>query len=214
MRLAVSFFALGMCALSLTLACESPPTTTLATTTATTATPAKTPASATTLTPAQTAALARAKAATQALQGELKTALMGAITTGGPAAAVDVCAGVAPALAAKHSVDGVVVGRVGVRTRNANNTMPAWLKAPMATWKPVASVDEAPASTEAVLDDGTVVFASALYTAPLCEKCHGGAIADDVKAAIAARYPGDQATGFGPLSLRGAVWASVMPAAN
>ena len=37
-----------------------------------------------------------------------------------------------------------------------------------------------------------------------CSVCHGGALADDVKAKVSALYPDDQATGFKPGELRGA----------
>jgi hypothetical protein len=154
----------------------------------------------------------RAIAATGAFQKALKGALTSAIDAGGPVAAVDVCHGVAPALAKQHSTGGVVVGRAGVRLRNQANTTPDWLKAPMASWKAVAGPDDAPEVFEATLDDGTYVYASALRAQPLCLTCHGEAVAADVKAAVAARYPDDAATGFGPGALRGAVWATVLPA--
>ena len=37
-----------------------------------------------------------------------------------------------------------------------------------------------------------------------CALCHGSAVKDDVKAAVAKLYPKDQATGFEPGELRGA----------
>jgi hypothetical protein len=40
---------------------------------------------------------------------------------------------------------------------------------------------------------------------PLCTTCHGKTLAPDVAAAIAKAYPNDQATGFEPGQLRGAV---------
>jgi hypothetical protein len=51
-------------------------------------------------------------------------------------------------------------------------------------------------------------------TAPLCLTCHGPTLAADVAAAVAARYPRDEATGFAAGDLRGAlyvVWRETAP---
>jgi hypothetical protein len=47
----------------------------------------------------------------------------------------------------------------------------------------------------------------ALPVQPLCVNCHGSAdkIPADVKARLAAQYPHDRATGYGPGQVRGAI---------
>ena len=49
---------------------------------------------------------------------------------------------------------------------------------------------------------------------PQCTMCHGpaAAIADEVRAEIAASYPDDRATGFATGDLRGWFWVEVRPA--
>ena len=42
-----------------------------------------------------------------------------------------------------------------------------------------------------------------------CLACHGSEVSPEVREAIAARYPGDRATGFAVGDLRGALWVEV-----
>jgi hypothetical protein len=159
--------------------------------------------------PAPTAAarLVRAEQAAQALQGQLKTALTGAIAQGGPVAAIDVCATMAPSIAKALSVDGVTVGRTALRLRNPASVTPAWLGQTMEGWAKAPAAERQP--THRTLEDGRFVYAAPITTQPVCLTCHGAAVADDVKAAIAARYPKDEATGFAEGDLRGAVWVEL-----
>jgi hypothetical protein len=138
------------------------------------------------------------------LQVKLKAALGAALAQNGPVGAIDVCATVAPALARELSIDGLTVARTGPRVRNPNNTTPAWLATTMTRWTTEVAAARSPFS--ATLDDGRFVYAAPISMQPLCATCHGAAVADDVKAAIAARYPADAATGFAEGDLRGAVW--------
>lgn len=198
-------FVLSLLALA---ACDTGPTAPTATgptTTAPTTTSPTTTAPATAPTEAERAT--RAATAAKALQGQLKTALTGAIEKGGPVAAIDVCATMAPAIAKGLSVDGLTVARTSSRLRNPANLTPAWLSSTMEAWAKAPANERQP--MHRVLDDGRLVFAAPLSMQPLCATCHGPAVADDVKAAIAARYPADQATGFGPDDLRGAVWVEL-----
>ena len=178
------------------LACDAPTAPPPSTTPTTTAPAATTPA------PAERAALAA-----KTLQEKLKTALLAAIQDKGAVGAIDVCATVAPALAKELSTGGLTVGRTGVRLRNPDNRAPPWLAPTMTRWEAQAMVDRTPWNTP--LDDGRFVFAAPLSMLPLCATCHGTDVAADVKAAIAARYPQDAATGFAEGALRGAVWVEL-----
>jgi hypothetical protein len=178
-------------------ACEAPPAA------PTTAAPVAAPAPG----PAAAVRLVRAEQAAQALQGQLKTALTGAIAQGGPVAAIDVCATMAPSIAKSLSVDGVSVGRTALRLRNPASVTPGWLGQTLEGWAKAPPAERQP--THRTLDDGRFVYAAPISTQPVCLTCHGAAIADDVKAAIAARYPKDEATGFAEGDLRGAVWVEL-----
>ncbi len=143
-----------------------------------------------------------------ALQSKLKAALGAAIAANGFVGAVDICATVAPALAKELSTEDLTIGRAGVRLRNPNNAPPAWLTTTMSRWNAEAAAVRSPWS--ATLADGRFVWAAPISMQPLCAGCHGTDVADDVRAAIAVRYPADAATGFGPDALRGAVWVEVV----
>jgi hypothetical protein len=153
--------------------------------------------------------LGQAQRASQQFQERLKAALMAAIEQGGPAAAIEVCAASAPAIARELSTGGLTVGRTSARLRNPTNAPPPWLAAQLATWATQPAASRKP--TSLTLPGGAVAFAAPISMQPVCATCHGAAVADDVKAAIAARYPNDAAIGFGPDELRGAVWATVAP---
>jgi hypothetical protein len=158
----------------------------------------------------QPADLERAHARATALKQTLMTELTMAIGKGVPAA-IDVCHTRAPAIAAELSRDGVVVGRATRRARNPQNRATGWkddaieeLAAKHARGEPLAT-----ARFTRVLSDGRIVYAEPLVVAELCVSCHGTQVADDVKAAIAARYPEDQATGYAVGDLRGIVWVEL-----
>lgn len=174
---------------------------------ATTAPPptvAWTPLAATALDPNQSAQLARAKAA----QSELATTLMGrlsaAMDAGGPTAAIAVCRDVAGeltgAVGARH---GVRLGRSSQRLRNPSNAAPSWAAGTVA--------GDASELTLLAASDGRLGVLLPIRLQPQCTMCHGpaAAIADEVRAAISASYPSDQATGFAAGDLRGWFWVEV-----
>ncbi|MDT4883752.1 hypothetical protein FQZ97_1198250 [compost metagenome] len=53
-----------------------------------------------------------------------------------------------------------------------------------------------------------------IATEPGCLACHGTQMAPQVRAAIAAHYPDDAATGFAVGDLRGGLWVEVPAAAH
>lgn len=153
------------------------------------------------------AALARADAAAKRLGSTLKARVVEEMGKGGPVSAVAVCSVEAPALAATiRSETGVDLGRSSLRLRNAANVAPAWVH----EW--LVAQGERPA--EGVAPLATVVDGKARVIKPIaveapCLACHGpeASLAPDVRAAIAARYPTDAATGYALGDLRGALWA-------
>ncbi|MDP6944642.1 MAG: DUF3365 domain-containing protein [Myxococcota bacterium] len=133
-----------------------------------------------------------------ALGAELKAALK----AGGPAHAIGVCAEKAPVIAQKMSDDTLTIRRVGTRVRNTKtNTPTAAMTAVMSGLTP-----DNPVHVGAV--DGKQTAVHALFIQePVCLSCHGapGSLGAEVKAALAARYPDDGATGYQMGDLRGAI---------
>jgi hypothetical protein len=149
---------------------------------------------------------ARSRELATALQQELGARLTAAIASGGPVSAIGVCNVEAPGIAERLSTSaGARVGRTALKVRNPANAPDAAARATLesfaAAWRPDAS---APPERFMLAADGSARYMRAIPTQPLCVVCHGTAIAPDVAAAIAARYPSDAATGFEAGDLRGA----------
>ena len=133
-----------------------------------------------------------------ALGAELKAAL----TQGGAAHAIGVCADKAPAIAEKMSDERLSIRRVGTRVRNTKtNTPSSAMRAVLQTLtreKPVhvGMIDGKEAAVHALFIDK-----------PVCVSCHGdkASMAPAVLSALAERYPDDAATGYAMGQLRGAV---------
>ena len=158
---------------------------------------------------------ARSAQLANSFQSELQAALKSALAAGGPAAAIEVCADAAPAIAERLSAEsGAQVRRTALKPRNPNakpdaferETMTAWRATPLdPTGKPM--VRSVAVSTE---DGPAYRWMRAIPTQGMCLTCHGETLEPDVAAAIAARYPDDKATGFREGQLRGALsirWA-------
>lgn len=153
--------------------------------------------------------LARGAALADRFQGELMRALTGAMAQGGPTHAVTVCSEQAPAIAARLSSEsGATVRRVSLRPRNPlaapddmeRAILDRFAKAPLdSAGRPVQWSGHVRTAT-----GPATRYMRAIPTGPLCLACHGPAVAPDVAAAIHARYPADQATGFTVGQLRGA----------
>ena len=143
------------------------------------------------------------------LQMTLGKRLKGAMAEGGPAAAIDVCSKEANAMTAdiakKH---GIQLGRTSHRLRNPENAPRPWVKA----WldenagKKASRVNAYEASL-----DGAVGLINPIPMGGLCTSCHGdpAGLPEEVKGALATRYPEDKATGFEVGDLRGVFWAEV-----
>lgn len=145
----------------------------------------------------------------QKLGGELKAAM----TEKGPAGAIDVCKVRAPQIAADVSkASGFEVKRVSPKNRSPAGVPDAWEAQAQAGLEKRLAAGEKPET----LDTWQVVstpqgkqfrYAKALPVQPVCLSCHGdpAAIPDGVKARLAAEYPLDKATGYGPGMVRGIV---------
>lgn len=154
----------------------------------------------------------RAKAA--ALIGELKKSLLAAVTTAmqqGIPAAITACHTDAPALTARVAREGAVVGRATRQPRNPKNEASGW-QADALTYFEKRRAEKAPLAGESfarVLEGGRIAYAEPLLIQEVCLACHGSSLAPDVAAALAAKYPGDRATGYALGDLRGVAWVEL-----
>jgi hypothetical protein len=160
--------------------------------------------------PIDDATLARGKA----VVGELKQTLVARLTAAlgqGVPGAVAVCSSEAPAIAAGLSRDGVAVGRATRRPRNPANAATGWQAEAIAHFEALAARNAplAGATFARRLESGRVAYAEPLVILELCTTCHGAALAPEVQAVLAERYPTDQATGYAVGDLRGVAWAEL-----
>lgn len=136
----------------------------------------------------------------QDLSGALTQALMEKST----AEAIDVCRDQAPAIARRVSeTRGVRIGRTAHRLRNPGNVPPDWAR---------PFVEERREETAIVSHtDGRLGVLTPIRLKLGCLQCHGEAASldADVRAAIEAHYPEDEATGFEQGDLRGWFWVEV-----
>lgn len=144
-------------------------------------------------------------------QEELLGTLQQTIARDGMVAAIAVCAEEAPAIAARLSAEsGARVRRTALRPRNPAAAPDGLEAAVMQQWAeaPLDPQGRPRVHAATVRTGGTeeLRFLRAIPTAPQCLACHGdpGLMADELKAAIAARYPDDRATGFAAGQMRGA----------
>ena len=166
--------------------------------------------------------LGRAKAAANAFSGRLRGRLQAAMQAGGLTAAVEVCQAEAPAIAdAVMAEHGVRLGRVALpgRNRNAGQAAEDWQLATLEAFQ-LAVLEGAPAAeqvsvTREDLPEGIALrMMRGIATEPGCLACHGNRVSPQVRAAIAAHYPDDAATGFAVGDLRGGLWVEVPAAAH
>jgi len=157
--------------------------------------------------PDQAALEQKARSLVRTFAGQLKPALKEALTSGGPVAAIDVCASRAPMIAAQLSeASGWKVTRVSRRPRNINSAQPdAWEQQVLERFEARLAAGEAPPA----LNYGEVVgsdfrYMQAQAVEPLCLLCHGESLSPEVQAALSQHYPQDRATGYRLGELRGA----------
>lgn len=140
-----------------------------------------------------------------------KAALMQALGRGlasGPVAAIDTCRLEAPALARDAQGPDMRLGRTSDRLRNPANTAPAWVAPLLADY--LAGAPRTPRSVP--LADRATGYVEPIVVKPMCLACHGTAVAREVRAALAAHYPDDRATGYAVGDLRGVFWVETRAA--
>jgi hypothetical protein len=141
---------------------------------------------------------------------KLKGELMGAMKADGPVKAVEVCKVVAPAIAGEASADGWTVRRTSLKLRNAKAEPDKWERQTLEMFE----VDKANGADVTKLERAEIVDTGGVRTfrymkaiptaAEPCLACHGGSIAEPVKAKLAELYPRDRATGYNAGDIRGA----------
>lgn len=142
------------------------------------------------------------------------TAMQKAVAEKGIAGAIPVCKEVAPQLIKEKRLEtGWDIRRVSLKTRNAERGTPdLWEVRQLADFNIRAANGEKPETlekSEVVTINGKPVFRymKALPVAEVCMNCHGPAEGLDaaLRAKLAENYPHDQATGYTPGQIRGAL---------
>ena len=126
---------------------------------------------------------------------KLKGELIGAMKAEGPVKAIEVCNVAAPAIAAEVSTDGWTVKRTSLKLRNAKAEPDKWERQTLETFEAekAKGADVTKLERAEIVDAGgvrTFRYMKAIPTAAEpCLACHGGSIAEPVKAKLAELYP-------------------------
>lgn len=150
-----------------------------------------------------------AKELVQQFAGQLKPALVSAMSEGGPVNAVSVCAEQAPAIAAGLSESsGWTVRRVSLKPRNSNTGEPdKWAQQILEEFDAANAAGANPATmAHAETVNGEFRFMKPQPVEGVCLACHGKTIAPPVARALARFYPDDRATGYELGDIRGAFY--------
>lgn len=152
--------------------------------------------------------------ASQALQKQLGGALMEALSEGGPAAAVAVCADTAQVLtkriASDLGVPGLQLARTSLHLRNPANRPDSLEVSVLEAYTAALAAGEDVAPRLETVGERYRYFAP-IETRSFCLQCHGPAdrLAGDVPAMLAELYPEDRATGHETGDLRGIVSVTI-----
>ena len=140
------------------------------------------------------------------MQGALKSELLEAISSAGPVAAIGVCQTRAPVIAEQVGNEaGVRVWRTALRVRNPANAPDAGARTVLEGFAHrLAAGETGPIEEFRTLPDGSARYMQAIVTQPMCLACHGPALAEPVRQALAKHYPADEATDFRVGEMRGA----------
>ncbi len=157
------------------------------------------------------AAIEEAKAITGQFAGSLRETLVGAMQSGGPMNALDVCnieaMPITSGVGDEHKAD---VSRVSLKNRNADNAPNDWQRIALEDFDKRAAAGESietMASHEFVESNGNTQlrFMKALPTGGACLACHGQDLDSDLQMKINELYPEDKATGYALGEVRGAI---------
>lgn len=144
----------------------------------------------------------------KAFTGRLKPRLKRSLEEGGPAMAVEVCAGEAPQIADSLAQEtGWSVSRVSLKTRNAKRAeADEWERAMLQTFDQRAEAGEPVAALNAsAIGNGQFRYMQAQGVEGVCLVCHGEHIGQEARAALDRYYPDDNATGYRVGQVRGAI---------
>lgn len=162
-------------------------------------------------------AVDRAKAAAQESFSRLSTELKAAIEADGAASAIAVCSERAPSILGEVAAEtGVNITRISDKPRNPNHPASGSDLAAIGEFRQTLTGGDPIMPQVASHPDGSkTVRLPIVISAPLCLQCHGSEteIAPETRAAIAATYPGDQASGYQLGDLRG-IWRIDVPGAE
>jgi hypothetical protein len=162
--------------------------------------------------------LTRSRELAQQLATDLKAELQRALASGGPVSAIAVCRDRAPEIAAALSKDsGAVVSRTALKVRNPANTPDDLQRAVLQQFAEDVATGRYAMPLEAAVEinrGGHIErrYMRAIAMDAVCVTCHGTVLAPEIAATIAQSYPQDQATGFEPGELRGAISVTWPPA--
>jgi hypothetical protein len=144
----------------------------------------------------------------QEFVGLLKPQLKQALTEGGPARAIAICADVAPGIAdALSTQSGWLVKRVSLKSRNASRAIPdTWERDVLETF----DARQASGEGAAQISFGEITgkqyrYMQAQGVEPVCLTCHGKDLSPIVVETLRQYYPDDWATGYTLGEVRGAI---------
>lgn len=132
----------------------------------------------------------------------------------GPTAAIEVCHREAPQIASEVGARYALhLRRTSLRVRNTDNAPSPADEAILAALAMRLQAGEPASDIEIIEDRGAAgtLLAKPLVMEAVCLMCHGERLEPAVSAAIALRYPADQATGFRLGELRGALLVESVP---
>jgi hypothetical protein len=136
--------------------------------------------------------------------GQLKPQLKQALQSGGPPAAISVCAEVAPAIAANLSLEsGWSVRRTSDNNRNTAAVPDNWEQARIDAFKAKVLANQTLDLEYSEQTTEGFRYAKAQLTEGLCLMCHGKQLADSTVKALNAFYPNDRAQGYELGEVRG-----------
>jgi hypothetical protein len=151
--------------------------------------------------------------AATSLTADLFTELARVVTRDSSAEAVDACGDVARRLTERATARwGIRVHRTSLRLRSPMNAPDAYERRVLEEWARPGGKAEPHAEVVPTGDGGYELrYLRPIILQPVCMTCHGRRedIPPVLRAAIEARYPDDQATGFRIGDVRGAVSARV-----
>ena len=156
------------------------------------------------------------RAAASALMKSLGGQLKGALESGGPVTALQVCQQAAGPMteAAGKSFEGATIRRTTLKPRNPANAPDAIDRRVL---EKLAGAAEVPAEHIELVGDpaspggGTFRFYKPLVIQEVCLKCHGdpAGFSSELADTLARLYPEDQATGYGLGDFRGVIRVDV-----